>query len=70
MGCYSDGWERLTIDGIKNLQYVGGTYLGSSRGGFDSKKILDSVIEKGINQLYVIGGDGTHRGILALCKEA
>ena len=23
----------------------------------------------GINQLYIIGGDGTHRGILALQKE-
>jgi 6-phosphofructokinase 1 len=65
MGCYTeDGWERLSLDGIKILQYVGGTTLGSSRGGFDGKKIMDSVLEKGINQLYVIGGDGTHRGIL------
>ncbi len=44
--------------------------MGSSRGGFDCKKIMDAVMEKGINQLYVIGGDGTHRGILELCKEA
>lgn len=40
----------------------GGTVLGSSRGGFDFEKILKFIKEKDIKQLYVIGGDGTHRG--------
>ena len=44
MGFYSNGWERLTLDGIKTLQYVGGTSLGSSRGGFDAVKIIDAVL--------------------------
>ena len=26
-----------------------GTILGSSRGGFDAKKIVDSLVERGIN---------------------
>jgi 6-phosphofructokinase 1 len=42
--------------------------LGSSRGGFDAQKIVDAVVAKGINQMYVIGGDGTHRGISVLCE--
>jgi 6-phosphofructokinase 1 len=42
--------------------------LGSSRNGFDAEKIIDAVVTKGINQMY-IGGDGTHRGISVLCEE-
>lgn len=42
--------------------------MGSSRGGFDGNKILDAVQERGINVLFIIGGDGTHRGILELVK--
>ena len=51
---------------VKNIHKLGGTILGSSRGGFDADKILNSLVEKGINQVYLIGGDGTHRGINAL----
>ena len=40
--------------------------LGSSRGGFAGDKMIAALIEKGINQLYIIGGDGTHRGIHVL----
>jgi 6-phosphofructokinase 1 len=43
--------------------------LGSSRGGFDADKIISALVEKGINHVYVIGGDGTHRGIAALAEE-
>lgn len=49
--------------------YQGGTIFGSSRGGFDAGKIIDAVVKKGINQVYVIGGDGTHRGIGVLTEE-
>jgi len=40
----------------------GGTFLGSSRGGFDLDKIMNFLEKKDIRQLYIIGGDGTHRG--------
>ena len=56
----------MTIEDVKNLQFQGGTWLGSSRGGFDAEKILAALVKNNINQLYVIGGDGTHRGILFL----
>jgi 6-phosphofructokinase 1 len=54
---------------VRELQYQGGTIFGSSRGGFDTDKIIKALTEKGINQLYVIGGDGTHRGIAVLSDE-
>ena len=53
---------------VKDIHTLGGTILGSSRGGFDGEKIANAVLERGINQIYAIGGDGTHRGLLNLSK--
>jgi 6-phosphofructokinase 1 len=46
---------------VENIHHEGGTVLRSSRGGFDLSKILDFLRAKSIQQLYIIGGDGTHR---------
>ncbi len=43
---------------------------GSSRGGFDLEKILAAIQEHGVSLVFVIGGDGTHRGALQLLKGA
>eukprot|EP00826_Nyctotherus_ovalis_P015146 TRINITY_DN14280_c0_g1_i10.p1 TRINITY_DN14280_c0_g1~~TRINITY_DN14280_c0_g1_i10.p1 ORF type:complete len:430 (+),score=121.74 TRINITY_DN14280_c0_g1_i10:197-1486(+) len=56
------------IVNVQDLHTRGGTILGTSRGGFDGEKIADAVQAKGINQIYAIGGDGTHRGLLKLSK--
>jgi 6-phosphofructokinase 1 len=50
-GFYTDietNWVRLTPGLVKNIHRQGGTMLGSSRGGFDADKILDSLKERGI----------------------
>lgn len=50
-GFYTDvenNWVRLTPGLVKNIHREGGTMLGSSRGGFDADKILDSLQERGI----------------------
>lgn len=52
----------LTPELVEDIHHQGGTVLQSSRGGFDLEKILSFIEEKSISQLYVIGGDGTHRG--------
>ena len=57
---------ELSPDDVAKIHCDGGSWLGSSRGGFDAKVIIDACKEKGINQLYIIGGDGTHRGIYKL----
>lgn len=44
----------------------------SSRGGFDLDKIIAFLKKHDICQLYVIGGDGTHRGAFRIhegCME-
>lgn len=49
---------------VDEIHKIGGSYLGSSRGGGDRLE-TDGVktIEKlGINMMFVIGGDGTQRG--------
>ena len=40
--------------------------MGSSRGGFDLDKIVDFLQDKKVSQLFVIGGDGTHRGAFVI----
>ena len=52
----------LTPELVANIHHEGGTVLGSSRGGFDLEKILHFLKDKQISCLFVIGGDGTHRG--------
>lgn len=53
---------ELTPDIVEDIHHRGGTVLSSSRGGFDLEKILTFIEKMNIKQLYVIGGDGTHRG--------
>jgi 6-phosphofructokinase 1 len=55
---------------VSQIHLAGGTVLGSSRGGFDLDKILASIKANRLDILFVIGGDGTHRGALALLKGA
>ena len=52
----------MTPELVANIHHEGGTVLGSSRGGFDLEKILQFLNTKKITCLFVIGGDGTHRG--------
>ena len=52
----------LCYDDVKGIQKRGGTILGTTRGGFDEEKISKVLVENKIDLLFVIGGDGTHRG--------
>lgn len=38
-------------------------------GGFDLKKIVDGIVQHGFTHVYIIGGDGTHRGAQAIFQE-
>ncbi len=63
-------WRVLDPDSVSAIHEQGGTVLGSSRGGFDLDRILDALEKRGINMVFLIGGDGTHRGALALLRGA
>lgn len=60
------GVLELTVRSTANIHNMGGTLLRSDRGGFDVEKAMAFVREYRINQLYIIGGDGTHRGAFKL----
>ncbi|XP_074308500.1 ATP-dependent 6-phosphofructokinase 5, chloroplastic [Silene latifolia] len=59
----------LTRKVVQNIHLSGGSLLGVSRGGPTVKEIVDSMEEKGTNMLFVLGGNGTHAGAVAIHDE-
>ena len=59
----------LSPEFVANIHHDGGTALGTSRGDQDPEKMVDRLVELGISVLFVIGGDGTCRGAIALVAE-
>ena len=49
----------LTPQLVSNIHNMGGTILGTSRGEQDIGAIVDTLDRHSVNQLFVIGGDGT-----------
>uniref|UniRef100_A0A1J3JZI8 ATP-dependent 6-phosphofructokinase n=1 Tax=Noccaea caerulescens TaxID=107243 RepID=A0A1J3JZI8_NOCCA len=54
---------------VQNIHLSGGSLLGVSRGGPTVSEIVDSMEERGINMLFVLGGNGTHAGANAIHNE-
>ena len=50
-GFYSKNTVSLTPKFVNDIHKRGGTILGTSRGGHDKSKIVDSIQERGINQV-------------------
>lgn len=59
----------LTRKVVQNIHLSGGSLLGVSRGGPETSAIVDSMEERGINMLFVLGGNGTHAGANAIHNE-
>ncbi|XP_034205259.1 ATP-dependent 6-phosphofructokinase 4, chloroplastic isoform X3 [Prunus dulcis] len=68
-GFYSKNTLRLTPKVVNDIHKRGGTFLRTSRGGHDTNKIVDNIQDRGINQVYIIGGDGTQKGAALIYKE-
>ncbi|XBI62552.1 hypothetical protein VPH35_043142 [Triticum aestivum] len=68
-GFYSRNTVTLTPKSVNDIHKRGGTILGTSRGGHDTAKIVDSLQDRGINQVYIIGGDGTQQGASVIYEE-
>lgn len=64
-----ENWLPLNEDVVSNFHNMGGSVLGSSRGGFDIDAIVDSLVAQDINMLFVVGGDGTLRGAAKIARE-
>lgn len=68
-GFYKDNWVELSTDMVESIHKLGGSILGSSRGGFDLVRIVDAIETRKIDQVYVIGGDGTIMGCAKIYHE-
>jgi len=70
-GFYDPEYEpaQLTTSDVENIHHKGGTVLTSSRGGFDLRKTISFIEKYDIKQLYIVGGDGTHRGAFRIHEE-
>ncbi len=60
---------ELSLDDVAVVHRRGGSMLGVSRGQQESAAMVDGLVEHGVTTLIAIGGDGTLRGVHALCEE-
>ncbi len=65
------GHEPIPLDpaAVASIHHRGGTMLGSSRGRQDAVAAVDRLVALGIHVLFVVGGDGTIRGAMAIADE-
>jgi len=61
---------RLTREFVETIHERGGSVLGSSRGAVEAGVMVDFLVERRINILFCIGGDGTQHGAQAVADEA
>jgi 6-phosphofructokinase 1 len=60
----------LSPETVDDIHKLGGTFLGSARGGGrEVSRIVDAMERLNLNMLFTIGGDGTQRGSLDIAEE-
>jgi 6-phosphofructokinase 1 len=60
----------LRAETVHDIQNRGGTILGTTRGSQDVAEMVDTLQRRGVDILFVIGGDGTLRGAQKIADEA
>ncbi len=61
---------ELNPDVVDDIHKIGGSVLGSSRGGGDRiSDIVDEIERMNLNMLFTIGGDGTQKGSMRIADE-
>jgi 6-phosphofructokinase 1 len=67
---YHFSTRELSPAAVDDIHKLGGTFLGSARGGGkEVSKIVDAMEQLNLNMLFTIGGDGTQRGSLDIANE-
>ncbi len=69
VGKYNHAPLELTPEVVEDIHNDGGTILGSSRGPQDTNDIVDYLVERNVQVLFTIGGDGTQRGSRDIMQE-
>jgi 6-phosphofructokinase 1 len=60
---------ELTPQYVAGIHEIGGSVLGSSRGGQDIMEIVDAIERLNLNVMFFIGGDGTLKAASAVARE-
>ena len=63
---HRDQTIALTLERVRDINNAGGTILGSSRGDQDADEMVDSLLARGIDIMFIIGGDGGMRAAMNL----
>ena len=66
------GYDTVQLNpyNVDDIHKIGGTFLGTSRGGGQrTNEIVDTLVARHINMIFIIGGDGTQRGALDVANE-
>ncbi len=68
----SYGLEPILFDHdmVYDLMVHGGTVLGTARGQIAPEIMVETLKSHGIQMLFVVGGDGSHRGAHAIAEAA
>ena len=53
-GFYSYDWVELNEEKVKYIHHLGGTIIGSSRGGFKIDEMMEGITKHKINQVFII----------------
>jgi 6-phosphofructokinase 1 len=61
---------KITPAFVDHIDQHGGTVLGTSRGPVDVCRAVANLIERKVNILFTVGGDGTQRGANDFYQEA
>ncbi|MBQ1181733.1 MAG: ATP-dependent 6-phosphofructokinase [Treponema sp.] len=67
------GFEPIPLNpkNVDEIHKIGGSFLGTSRGGGNRiTEVVDYIEKNGINMMFIIGGDGTQKGALSISTEA
>ncbi|HEY5822614.1 MAG TPA: ATP-dependent 6-phosphofructokinase [Propionibacteriaceae bacterium] len=59
---------RLTPELVNSINGQGGTVLGTSRGAQDADVMVDELLARGVDLLFVIGGDGSMHGAAKIAE--
>ena len=72
-GFFSDqNFDTIDLNptNVDTIHKIGGSFLGTSRGGGNRvSDIVDCIESLNINMMFIIGGDGTQRGSLDIARE-
>jgi 6-phosphofructokinase 1 len=60
---------QMTPELVDDIHLDGGTVLGASRGPVATDRAVDFLVERGVNMLFTIGGDGTQTGAHRIAEE-